>query len=84
MTQAEVLADVAVALGIARADFAKAFASQEMRDATLADFAQSQSWGIRGFPALIAEHGDHWHLVGQGFMPIEALRERLNAATTHH
>jgi putative protein-disulfide isomerase len=84
VTQAEVLADVAVALGIPRADFAKAFASQEMRDATLADFAQSQSWGIRGFPALIAEHGDHLHLVGQGFMPIDALRERLAAAGAAH
>ena len=84
VTQPEVLADVAEALGIPRADFAKAFASQEMRDATLADFAQSQSWGIRGFPALIAEHGDHLHLVGQGFMPIDALRERLTAAGSAH
>ncbi|MEO8153771.1 MAG: DsbA family protein [Rhizobacter sp.] len=84
VTQPEVLADVAEGLGIPRADFAKAFASQEMRDATLADFAQSQSWGIRGFPALIAEHGDHLHLVGQGFMPIDALRERLAAASSAH
>jgi putative protein-disulfide isomerase len=84
VVQPEVLADVAEAMGIPRTDFAKAFASQEMRDATLADFAQSQSWGIRGFPALIAEHGDHLHLVGQGFMPIEALRERLATASTHH
>ena len=84
VTQPEVLADVAKALSIPRADFARAFASQEMRDATLADFAQSQGWGIRGFPALIAEHGDHLHLVGQGFMPIDALRERLAAATTPH
>jgi putative protein-disulfide isomerase len=84
VVQPEVLADVAESLGIPRADFAKAFASQEMRDATLADFAQSQSWGIRGFPALIAEHGDHLHLVGQGFMPIDALRERLQAAGAAH
>ncbi|MGY4829825.1 DsbA family protein [Sphaerotilaceae bacterium SBD11-9] len=84
VVQPEVLADVAESMGIPRADFAKAFASQEMRDATMADFQQSQAWGIRGFPALIAEHGDHLHLVGQGYMPIDALRERLNAAATHH
>ena len=84
VTQPEVLADVADALGIPRADFARVFASQEMRDATLADFAQAQSWGIRGFPALIAEHGDHLHLVGQGYMPIDALRERLEAVRTAH
>ena len=44
----------------------KAFASQKMRELTLqADFQQSQQWGIRGFPALVAEHGDHLHLVGR-------------------
>ncbi|MCR5883101.1 DsbA family protein [Rhizobacter sp. J219] len=84
VVQPEVLADVAEALGIARADFARAFASDEMREATKGDFAITQQWGIRGFPALIAEHGDHLHLVAQGFMPVEALRERLTAAGQAH
>lgn len=84
VVQAEVLANVAEGLGIARADFAKAFASQEMRDATRADFAQAQQWGIRGFPALIAEHGDHLHLVAQGYLPIDGLRQQLTAATSAH
>ena len=84
VTDPAVLADVAQELGMPRAEFALAFASQKMRDATLADFQQSQAWGIRGFPTLVAEHGDHLHLVGSGYMPIDALRERLAAATTPH
>ena len=84
VTEPGVLADVAEALGIARTDFAKAFASQEMRDATLADFRQSQAWGIRGFPTLVAEHGDRLHLVGSGFMPIDALRAALSGASAPH
>ena len=84
MTRPEVLADVAEQFGIPRADFAKAFASQEMRDLTAADFAQSQAWGIRGFPTVVAEHGDHLHLVGSGYMPIDALRERIVAAGSAH
>ena len=84
VTEPGVLADVAEALGIARTDFAKAFASQEMRDVTLADFRQSQAWGIRGFPTLVAEHGDHLHLVGSGFMPIDALRAALSGASAPH
>ena len=84
VTEPGVLADVAESLGIARADFAKAFASQAMRDATLADFQQSQAWGIRGFPTLVAEHGDHLHLVGSGFMPIDALRAALSGAGAAH
>jgi putative protein-disulfide isomerase len=79
-----VLAEIAVQLGLPRAEFTKAFASPAMRDATLRDFEQSKAWGVRGFPTLVAEHGDHLHLVGSGFMPIESLRERLAAATTAH
>lgn len=79
VTQPEVLADIAVAMGIPRADFARAFASQEMRDATQADFDQAAAWGIRGFPALIAEHGDHLHLVAQGYTGIDTLRQQLGA-----
>ncbi|MEO7338343.1 MAG: DsbA family protein [Caldimonas sp.] len=84
VTDPAVLADIAETLQLPRADFARAFASQEMRDATLQDFRQSQSWGVRGFPTLVAEHGDHLHLVGSGFMPIDALRERLAAVDTAH
>jgi len=84
VTEPGVLADIAEALGIPRASFAKAFASQAMRDATLADFQQSQSWGVRGFPTLVAEHGDHLHLVGSGFMPIDALRAALSGAGAAH
>jgi putative protein-disulfide isomerase len=84
VTEPGVLADLAEALGIPRAGFAKAFASQAMRDATLADFQQSQSWGVRGFPTLVAEHGDHLHLVGSGFMPIDALRAALSGAGAAH
>ncbi len=79
VTRPEVLADIAQEIGLPRAEFAHAFASQAMRDATLADFRQAQAWGIRGFPALIAEHEGGLHLVAQGFLPADALRERLGA-----
>lgn len=77
VTEAGVLADVAEQTGIARAEFAHAFASQAMRDATRSDFAQAQAWGVRGFPTLVAERGDQLHLVGSGYMPIAALRQAL-------
>jgi putative protein-disulfide isomerase len=86
VTDPAVLADIAEIFAIPRAEFAQAFASQEMRDATMQDFQQSQAWGIRGFPTLVAEHGDHLHLVGSGFMPIDALRAALGSvgAAHHH
>ena len=79
VTRADVLADLAEHVGLPRAEFAAAFASDAMREATRHDFAQSQAWGIRGFPAVVAEHGGQLHLVASGYMPIDALRERLGA-----
>lgn len=84
VTDPGVLADIAEQLGLPRAEFGRAFASQAMRDATLQDFQQSQAWGVRGFPTLVAEHGDHLHLVGSGYMPIEALRTQLAAVGMAH
>lgn len=75
----EVLADVAEAVGLPRADFATAFASTAARETTERDFAQAQHWGIRGFPALVAEAAGELHLVSQGWLPEAALRERLAA-----
>jgi len=79
VTQPEVLADLAVAIGLPRQEFAAGFASQRMRDETRADFEQSQAWGIRGFPAVVAEHGGQLHLVAHGYTPIDGLRDRLTA-----
>ena len=78
VTRPEVLADLAEATGLPRAEFALAFASQAMREATRQDFARSQAWGIRGFPAVVAEHAGALHLVANGFLPAQALRERLS------
>lgn len=79
VTRPEVLADVAGSIGIPRENFATAFASEATREATRADFEQAQAWGIRGFPALIAEHGDALHLLVQGYAPIDDLRARIDA-----
>ena len=84
VTQPAVLADVAVQLGLPRTEFAHAYASTAMREATSRDFAQSQNWGIRGFPTLLAEHGDHLHLACSGYLPIEALRRELRTAGAAH
>ena len=82
VTRSEVLADLAEPLGLPRDKFLEAFESEAMHAATRQDFAQSQAWGIRGFPALVAEHAGGLHLVAQGYLPIEGLRERLAALLT--
>ena len=77
VSQPEVLADIAGSLGIARPEFATAFSSEAMRQATQTDFEQVQAWGVRGFPSLLAEHDGALHMVSHGYVAIDALRERL-------
>ena len=77
VTRSDVLAELAEPLGLPRDKFLAAFESPAMHEATRQDFAQSQAWGIRGFPALVAEHAGGLHLVAQGYLPLDALRERL-------
>ncbi|HEU0202270.1 MAG TPA: DsbA family protein [Burkholderiaceae bacterium] len=77
VVRADVLAELAAELDVPVREFAQAFDSDEMRAATRQDFAQSQAWGILGFPALIAERGDALHLVAHGYMNAEALHVRL-------
>lgn len=81
VTQPDVLLDLAEPLGMPLKEFEAAFDSAEMREATRADFQQCQAWGLRGFPALVAEHDQQLHLVAQGYTPVETLRERLEALT---
>lgn len=73
VTNAEVLADVAAAAGWERTAFLAVFNSGEMREAVRADFALTQSVGIRGFPALCAARGNALHAIVRGYAPIEAL-----------
>jgi putative protein-disulfide isomerase len=79
VTQPSVLADVAQHEGLPRAEFDAAFDSDAMREATRADFAQAQAWGIRGFPTLLAQHAGGMHLVCRGYCAAEPLRQRLAA-----
>jgi putative protein-disulfide isomerase len=77
ITQAAVLAAVAAECGLPDDEFRAALDSPAAREATARDFVQAQEWGIRGFPALIAQHGGRLHMVANGYTPVETLRERL-------
>lgn len=77
VTQAPVLAEIAEQQGLPRSDFERAFGSPTLHEATRQDFAQVQAWGVRGFPALLADVGGELHVIAQGYLDEPALRERL-------
>jgi putative protein-disulfide isomerase len=79
VTRRDTLAEIAEETGLPRGNFETAFDAEDTRLATRGDFAQAQHWGIRGFPALLAEIGGELHLVAHGYLPEADLRERLAA-----
>jgi putative protein-disulfide isomerase len=75
VTQVEVLAEIAAAIGLDREGFLAAFGSDGAREETWTDFAIAQKAGIRGFPTLlggVAEEGEYG-IVTQGFQPAQRI-----------
>jgi putative protein-disulfide isomerase len=86
VTRGEVLADVYAGVCAEAGGhdfdptaFAAAWAGEAMRRATRDDFVMTQEWGIRGFPTLLAVHGEQPHLIAPGYMKAPALIERTEA-----
>ncbi|MGQ7958628.1 DsbA family protein [Pseudomonas sp. SP16.1] len=77
VTQAGALVQLAERAGIPRIEFAEAFDSQTMREATAADFTWVQDLGIAGFPTLLAERDGQLALLTNGYQPLEALAPLL-------
>ncbi|AQZ34237.1 disulfide bond formation protein DsbA [Pseudomonas sp. LPH1] len=77
VTQASVLVQLAEQAGIPRIEFADAFDSQAMQEATAADFTWVQDLGIAGFPTLLAERDGQLALLTNGYQPLEVLAPLL-------
>lgn len=89
ITKAETLAKHAEAFGVARADFLAAFDSQDMREATLADFQVSQQLGVKGFPMLVvhrknAKGEDELLAVSNGYAKAEEILPRVEMVLKDH
>ena len=84
-TKGSILASIAVKIlqdsdfDIDEAGFLETFESDEAKAATQADFAQTQRWGVHGFPTLVLEHAGELHLITFGFVRTEVLVDRLQA-----
>ncbi|KQO28355.1 DsbA family protein [Pseudomonas chengduensis] len=77
VTQASVLVQLAEQAGIPRIEFAEAFDSQAMQEATAADFTWVQDLGIAGFPTLLAERDGQLALLTNGYQPLAVLAPLL-------
>ncbi len=79
VTSGEVLADLAVELGLNRARFLSEWVSEEAKAETWRDYAISQQAGVTGFPTLVAGPNAEgvYGVVTRGFAPPEQVLEVL-------
>jgi len=79
VTQTDVLADLAAALGVDAAAFLGAFDSDAARAKTQAHFRQARQAGVRGFPALILQQDAQLLPVSNGCQPLDTVRAAIDA-----
>lgn len=77
VTNGEVLADIAAAMGISRDDFLSSWKSDLTREATRQDFNLTQGWGISGFPTLVMEHAGKLNALTVGYTKADDLLSRM-------
>lgn len=77
VTREEVLAGVAVTLGLTRDDFVTVYRAPEVAEATRADFALTASLGIAGFPTVMLRDGPSLTALSAGYQPFDALEPAL-------
>jgi putative protein-disulfide isomerase len=80
VTRADVLAAIHTEVaGRPGDEFAQAFASDAMKQATRADFQLAREWEVQGFPTLFAEHAGHYAVLARGYTKANELIERARA-----
>jgi putative protein-disulfide isomerase len=76
-TRAGVLVELAEAAGVPRIEFAGAFDTKPIHEATAQDFAWVQDLGIAGFPTMLVERDGQLALLTNGYQPLEPLAALL-------
>lgn len=80
VTDFDVLADLSESFDVDRDDFRDRLETQEAKKAAWDDFSRSRSWGIGGFPALIAAlPDDQLALLARGWTTADLIRTRISS-----
>jgi putative protein-disulfide isomerase len=81
--QPEVLAAYAGQFDVDPAAFAEAFASDAMKQATLADFDLARRFGVNGFPALVLLKDKAAYQITAGYQKANAVVANIERALAH-
>ena len=64
---------ICLELGLDFERFSSLFVSDEMKQATQADFQLNRQWGVRGYPTILVRKGDQLHAIATGFATFEEM-----------
>lgn len=64
-------------LGLDFERFAEAFASEDIKRQTQADFALNRQWGVTGYPTVVLRTGNQLHAVARGYAEFEEMWGRV-------
>lgn len=83
ITKPEILADIAQAQGLDRAEFLALFTKNMARERVAADFNRARAFGVTGFPSVLCADDGQYAFLTLGYRPLSAvaplLEEWLNA-----
>ena len=77
--EAGVLAGLARNYAIDGEEFLQVFGREDTRKRTLSHFQLTHKFGVRGFPTLILQQDNHYHLLSNGYCPFDDLRIKLDS-----
>ncbi len=65
-------------------EFVAQLGSEDIRDATIADFSAAQQLGVTGFPTLLLRDGEQTYIVTRGYTPFDPVDEGLRGFLAEH
>lgn len=78
ITDRDVYPDLIADFDVDPAKFAELLGSDEMKKRAWADFSESRSMGVAGFPTLLVREGEEWGIISRGYMAADKLLPALS------
>ena len=78
VTQKEILANIVQKLGVDKTVFLEEFDSEEADKKVKAHFHQIHQFGVRGFPTIVLQGKDSYHLLANGYRKLDELKPEID------
>jgi len=78
VTKPAVLAELATKVGLDSAHFLELFNADDTKKKVLAHFQMARQWGIRGFPTVVLQNAEKYHLLTNGYCELDVLQPQID------